>query len=175
MTTSTSVSASHLAGTRWTLDSSVSTVGFSVRQFWGLSTVHGRFDAFEGELLFPSHGAGRAMLYADASTVETGNRRRDRHLRARDYFDCASHPCVRFVAEATVSPESGLELVGELHAGGRSVSLDLVAAMDADDDQLELSGVADIDARALGMSWSPVGTLRTPVTLDVRARLRRAR
>ena len=163
-----------LAATRWTLDPAASTVEFSVRQFWGLSTVHGRFARFEGELEFPSDGAGRAMLYIDAATVETGNRRRDRHLRARDYFDCRRNPLVRFVADAAPAPGGGLRLVGELGAAGRSIALDIIAAVAGDDDRLELAGGVTVDARELGMSWSPVGTLRTPVTLTVRARLQRA-
>ena len=170
----TSAPAPQIAGTRWTLEPAASSVEFHVRQFWGLSTVHGRFDAFEGELLFASDGSGRAMLYIDASTVATGNRRRDRHLRTNDYFDCEHHPYVRFVADATIRTATELRLVGELHAGGRSVPLDLAAAINGEGDRLELSAIADIDARALDMSWSPAGRLRTPVTLDVCARLRRA-
>ena len=41
------------------------------------------------------------------------------------------------------------------------------------DDRLELGVEAVLDARQLGMSWSPVGSLRTPVTLTIRACLRR--
>ena len=97
--------------TRLTVDASASSVEFSVRQFWGLSFVRGRFSRFDGDLKLPADGVGRAELMLEAASVETGNRRRDRHLRSRDYFD----------------------------------------------------------ARQLGMSWSPVGSLRTPVTLTIRA------
>jgi polyisoprenoid-binding protein YceI len=62
-----------LAPTRWMLDASVSRVEFSVRQFWGLSTVHGRFDRFEGELELGANGAGRAELRIESASLETGN------------------------------------------------------------------------------------------------------
>ena len=77
-----------LAATRWTLDASASSVEFSVRQFWGLSTVHGHSPSFRGELELGADGAGRAELCIEAASVATGNRRRDRHLRSADYFDC---------------------------------------------------------------------------------------
>jgi polyisoprenoid-binding protein YceI len=163
-----------LAATNWTLDASASTVEFSVRQFWGLSTVHGRFARFEGELELGADGAGRAELRIEAASIDTGNRRRDRHLRAPDYFDCDGHALVRFVAAVVAAPGGGLRFTGELEAAGRAIGLDLVATVEGGGDPLELTAGAHVDARELGMTWSPVGNLRTPVTLAVRACLRRA-
>ena len=34
--------------TRWTVDSDETSVEFAVKTFWGLTTVHGRFDRFGG-------------------------------------------------------------------------------------------------------------------------------
>ena len=162
-----------LAPTRWMLDASVSRVEFSVRQFWGLSTVHGRFDRFEGELELGANGAGRAELRIESASLETGKRRRDRHLRTPDYFDSERHPLVRFAAAVVAAPGGGLEMTGELEAAGRAIPLDLVAAVEEGDERLELAASANVDARELGMTWSPAGNLRTPVALDVRACLQR--
>lgn len=161
-----------LTASCWTLDPSASSVEFGVRQFWGLSSVHGRFDRCDGELEVDASGAGHAELRIEAASVDTGNRRRDRHLRAGDYFDCDRHPFVRYVAAVTTTRGS-LELAGTLRAVGRTIPLALSPTADGGDDRLTLSAAADVDARALGMSWSPVGKLRTPVTLAVRASLRR--
>jgi hypothetical protein len=43
------------------------------------------------------------------------------------------------------------------------------------DGRLELDAAATVDQRELGMTFSPLGTVRTPTALTVRARLRRER
>jgi polyisoprenoid-binding protein YceI len=165
---------STLTATRWALDARTSTVEFSVRQLWGLSTVRGRFTRFAGELAIGPDGAGAAELRIEATSLETGNRRRDRHLRDTDYFDCDRHPLVRYVAAvAPALAPDGLRLTGRLVAAGRATPLELVAVVEGGGDRLELSTGAALDARALGMTWSPAGTARTPVAIAVRARLQR--
>ena len=37
-----------VAPTRWTVDHDTTSVDFAVKTFWGLMTVHGRFDRFDG-------------------------------------------------------------------------------------------------------------------------------
>jgi polyisoprenoid-binding protein YceI len=136
--------------------------------------VHGRFHRFEGELQLGAGGGGCAALCIDAASVDTGNRRRDRHLRSPDYFDCVRHPFLRFAGSVAPTPGAGLKLRGGLEAAGRTVPLDLVATVEGGGDQLTLVAGANVDARELDMSWSPVGALRTPVELTVHACLRRA-
>ena len=46
--TTTAIEQTTAAPTRWALDNEKTTVEFAVKTFWGLSTVHGRFDRFDG-------------------------------------------------------------------------------------------------------------------------------
>jgi polyisoprenoid-binding protein YceI len=172
MTVVTRPSPPPLTGTRWKIDAQASSVEFGVRRLPGLSTVHGRFARFDGELELPADGAGRAELVMEAASVETRNRRRDRHLRSADYFDCDRHPLVRFSGTA-VADAKHLDVVGELHAAGRSTELEMRAPVQVVDGRLHVAARTVVDARELGMSWSPVGKLRTPATLSVHACLRR--
>lgn len=109
------------AGTRrWRLDPDRSLLRFSVPNYWGLTRVSGQFSALEGTLdlreLEPE-----VELRVQAGSVDSGNRRLDRHLRSPDYFDAERHPEVRCSArEATLSPAAdALRVNGELHAAGR--------------------------------------------------------
>lgn len=155
------------APTRWRLDSSASRVEFSVRQFWGLSTVHGHFAEFDGELLLNADGTGDGELRIQAASIRTGNRRRDRHLCAADFLDCERHPLVRFVARVVPVEEESVLLNGELEAAGRAVALELVARVEGGEDRVALTAGANLDARKLGMTWTPIGNWRTPVALSV--------
>jgi len=86
-----------LAGV-WRLDPTRSNVEFRVGHFWGLVKVSGRFDGYHGTLDLSADPA--VELTIDASSVQTGNDKRDRHLRSADFFDVEEHPYVRFVSDS---------------------------------------------------------------------------
>jgi hypothetical protein len=64
-----------------------------------------------------------------------------------------------------------LKVRGQLHAAGRSIPLDIDAAVREVDGELEVEASALADHRKLGMTWSPLGILRAPSKLIVRGRL----
>ncbi|MGH2882379.1 MAG: YceI family protein, partial [Solirubrobacteraceae bacterium] len=80
----------------WQLDPHRSSVEFRTRHFWGLITVKGHFDDYHGQLDLSANPA--IELSIDAASVQTGNRKRDRHLRSADFFDAENHPQVRFIS-----------------------------------------------------------------------------
>lgn len=85
-------------GGRWRLDPTRSRVEFHVRHFYGLMTVKGRFDRFEGTLDLDA--APTIELTIDADSLDTKNRQRDKHLRSADFFDVTNHPQVRFASDS---------------------------------------------------------------------------
>lgn len=85
------------AGTMWRIDPLHSTIGFSIKHM-KLATVHGRFGGFRGMIRLdgePSHGA-LVEVHIDAGTIDTGEPRRDAHLRSADFFDAAAYPTIAF-------------------------------------------------------------------------------
>ena len=156
---------------RWVVDPARSTVEFRVRNFWGLTTVVGHFSRFHG---FYTVGADRRAveLIVDARSLDTGNRRRDEHLRSSDFFDVEQHPHVRFTANDVAEVGNGaLRVGGELEAAGRKVPLSFEAPVRELDGELDAEATTPVDHRLFGMTWSPLGMLRSPSTLHVKARL----
>jgi polyisoprenoid-binding protein YceI len=142
-----------------------------VRSFWGLTTVVGRFTRFEGSYAVAPDGRAVALV-VDSGSLDTGNPRRDEHLRSGDFFDAERKPHVRFTAhDVTDAADGALRLRGELEAAGRKVPLSLEAPVRQLDGELEVEATARVDQRLLGMTWSPLGMVRSPATLHVRARL----
>jgi polyisoprenoid-binding protein YceI len=166
-----SIQATRQATQRWVLDPARSTVEFRVRNFWGLTTVVGRFARFDGA--YTADPDGRAVeLIVEAASLDTGNRRRDAHLRSSAFFDVGQHPHVRFSAtDVTVAGDGALRVSGELAAAGRKVPLSLEAPVHEFDGELDMEATALVDQRLLGMTYSPLGTVRSPATLQVKARL----
>jgi polyisoprenoid-binding protein YceI len=155
----------------WVVDPARSTVEFRVRNYWGLTTVVGRFTRFDG-----SYTVGpderEVELIVDAGSVDTGIRRRDEHLRSSTFFDVEAHPHVRFTANDVTGAGNGtLRVRGELEAAGRKVPLSFDAAVRVRDGELEAEATALVDHRLLGMTLSPLGAIRSPSTLHVKARL----
>jgi polyisoprenoid-binding protein YceI len=155
---------------RWTLDASRSVVEFRVRHFWGLITVSGHFDRFGGAYTV-GPDSREIELTIDADSLDTGRGQRDKHLRSADFFHVAEHPQTRFTSTRVDAGDGTLHVSGELEAAGKKESLDFDAAVHEIGDELEIEATTTVDHRLLGMTWSPLGMLRSPATLHVKARL----
>ena len=161
----------HTASERWTMDSARSTVEFEVEHIWGLHTVHGCFRRSEGEYVVGPDGAA-IELAIDAASVDTGVAMRDEHLRSADFLYVALHPRVRFTSTGvTPLPSGDVHVTGELEAAGTSVPLAFDASVSHLDGELELETTTTVDQRRFGMAEGPLGNVRPPTTVHVRARL----
>ena len=155
--------------TRWRIDPTRSSVEFHVRNFYGLQTVKGRFERYDGTLDLAAEPS--IELTIDADSLNTNNAKRDNHLRSADFFDAASHPRVRFTSELATLDGERLVVRGELHAAGKSTSLNLEGLIRPDGDELDIDVTTFADHRQLGMTWNRLGMLRGPSKLIVRGRL----
>jgi polyisoprenoid-binding protein YceI len=164
--------AGGLATGTWNLDPARSSVEFHVRHFYGLITVKGRFDRYQGSLDLSARPA--VELVIDADSLDTKQKQRDKHLRSDDFFDVANHPQVRFEADAATLDDHTLTARGQLHAAGNQIPLHVDATVTPVDGEFEIEASALADHRELGMLWSPMGIMRAPSKLIVRGRLVRA-
>jgi len=159
---------------RWVLDPARSTVEFRVPHFWSLITVKGTFDRIDGSLAIAPEGSWTIAVGLEAASIDSGNARRDKHLRSADFFDVAQHPRLGFTSTSAVREGDVLRVSGELEAAGRRVPLSFEAGVGERGDELEVEATTTADQRAFGMTWSPLGMARTPATLYMKARLVRA-
>ena len=81
----------------WHFDPSHSSVEFSVRKLIFL-TVKGRLTDIDGAIVLNETDMGRCSCEATikADTIDTGNGRRDAHLRAPDFLDAIAYPNIQF-------------------------------------------------------------------------------
>jgi polyisoprenoid-binding protein YceI len=155
--------------TRWRIDPARSSVEFHSPTFWGLMTVKGRFERYDGTLDMKSNPA--IELTIEAASLNTNNKLRDKHLRSDDFFDIKNHPQVRFVSDNATLDGERLKVRGRLHAAGQSMPLALDATLRRVGDELEVDAKTDADQRKLGMSHGALGMIRTPSELTVRGRV----
>jgi polyisoprenoid-binding protein YceI len=165
----TTDSAGGLATGTWILDPARSSVEFRVRSIYGLVGVKGHFSRYRGSLDLAARPAIELTIEADS--IDTGNRKRDEHLRSADFFDAADHPWVGFEADVAALAGGTLQASGILRAAGGQAGLEVTATVRPVDGEYELEAQARVDQRQLGMTWSPLGMVRPPATLLVRGRL----
>jgi polyisoprenoid-binding protein YceI len=163
--------------TRWRIDPARSSIEFHVKMLWGAMTVTGRFGQYEGTLDLSADPA--IELTIDAASLDTGNAKRDAHLRSPDFFGVEEHPDLRYVSEAATLEGDRLVARGRLHARGGTLPLSIEATPRPAGDELEIEAVTVVDYRQIGMTWggtwTRLGLLRTPGRLVVKGRLVRDR
>jgi len=169
MSASTPHRTSEIESTRWRINPARSNVEFHVPHFYRLHTVTGWFERYTGILCLSRDPAIELTIEADS--LNSNNPRRDEHLRSSDFFDAEHHPQVRFVSDSAELDGERLNVRGRLYAAGKSIPLEVDGTLRRDGDELEIDATAWADQRKLGMTWSPLGMVRTPSRLTVRGRL----
>jgi polyisoprenoid-binding protein YceI len=155
--------------TRWRIDPARSQVEFRTPTFWGLMTVKGHFERYDGTLDLRRDPA--IELTIEAGSLNTNNKMRDKHLRSGDFFDVANEPEVRFVSDRATLDGEKLTVSGKLYAAGKSVPLEVDATLRPVGGELEVDGTASADQFGLAMSRGMLGMIRPPSELIVRGRL----
>ncbi|HVO09560.1 MAG TPA: YceI family protein [Vicinamibacteria bacterium] len=85
-----------LAADAYTFDRAHTTVGFQVRHL--LTNVTGRFKDFDGTIQVDraNPAASTVDFTVQTASIDTGEPKRDEHLRSADFFDVATHPKLTF-------------------------------------------------------------------------------
>jgi polyisoprenoid-binding protein YceI len=103
----------------WNVDPSHSSVEFRVKHL-GISTVKGQFKEFEGTLeIGQDITASKATGKINAASIDTGEPKRDEHLRSADFFDVENYPYITFEStNIEVIDEDEFHVTGDLTMHG---------------------------------------------------------
>jgi polyisoprenoid-binding protein YceI len=155
---STSLLTDGTAAGSWVLDPAGSHAGFHVKHFWGAITVHGTFERMTGDASVGQDGNVTARISFDASSVNTKNKQRDKHLRSADFFHADKHPhAVLTVTSARPAGPAAVECQGTLEAAGHTRPVTFTAHIEEATAQAAvLTTELTVDRAAFGMTWSPL-------------------
>ncbi|MEV6289785.1 YceI family protein [Streptomyces sp. NPDC051896] len=111
----------------WLFDPPHTAIRFIAKHV-GMAHVHGRFTRFDGGIrIAPDMADSQVSVRIDASSIATGNKTRDNHLRSADFLDVERYPYIDFTSTRFVyRGGSKWTLNGTLtvHGMSRSVGLD---------------------------------------------------
>lgn len=108
----------YAATMKWGMDKNHSNISFVVEHM-KISEVTGEFEKYEatiktnGQKNFKS---ADVMVEIDASSVNTGNKKRDNHLRGKQFFHVKKYPKITFKA-------NGMDKVGKTEKGNTKYKL----------------------------------------------------
>jgi polyisoprenoid-binding protein YceI len=165
--------AGQLAGS-WLVDAAQSQVLFTARGMAGLVKVPGRFRVVAGTLAFDA-GAASGVLSLDATSIDTGNRLRDSHLRSSAFLDAHDNPELRYEVDSLIVDGASVSIEGELLVAGTRTRLALAGDLHRqDDDAFEITCRTQLDRVQVGVSGAR-GMVPRTVDLDIEVVLHRAR
>lgn len=114
----------------WAIDPSHTTAQFSVRHLM-VTDAKGSFGKVAGTLDFNDKDPTKSVVEVtiETSSIDTGDAKRDEHLKSPDFFDAANHPQITF--KSTQIKKTGKDkykVVGDLTMRGvtKPVTLDVV-------------------------------------------------
>src|SRR5262245_14012256 len=148
--------------TVWTIDPQYATVEYSVKMLF--LTVKGQFTDFGGKITLDENDILRSSVEAtiNSASVNTGNKRRDEHLRSKDFLDAEAYPEIHFQSASVGRGRDRdmLRVTGTLTIKGQSreVALDVTVTdrsrSPQGDEILYSATVAEIDRFAFGVKYA---------------------
>jgi polyisoprenoid-binding protein YceI len=151
----------------WNLDSDRSTVGFSIKNFWGLINVKGRFTDVNADGQITGKGGIFGRLDVQAASLHTGIGKRDEHLRSADFFDAEHYPLIT-VEVTGIEPSAGdaADLQATVSIKGVTAPVPLpVQVSTLDDGAVRVRANAQIDRTQFGVDANPLGMIAKTATI----------
>lgn len=114
------------AAAEYQVDSAHTAASFAVRHMM-VSTVRGQFKGVTGTVVWDPERLDTASINVaiDANTVNTGEPKRDAHLKSPDFFDTAKYPALAFKSRRVTRSGDTISVTGDLtmHGVAREVVL----------------------------------------------------
>lgn len=111
----------------YTIDPTHTYPNFTINHL-GFSTMHGRFNKTSGTLKFDrSSMMGSIDLTIDATSIDTGMKKRDDHLRGPDFLNSTEFPVITFKADnVKLNKDGSGKVKGMLTMAGVSKAVTLM-------------------------------------------------
>jgi polyisoprenoid-binding protein YceI len=153
-TSDSGVGSTPLSRGEWKVDPAQSKLGFRTRAM-GLFPVKGSYSGFTGALHVDPSGVATGDLHIEAATVSTGIKKRDQHLRSKDFFHTDTYTHMTFdLTRLEPATDGTARLTGTLQIRDRELPIDTqVTLAAAGTDGLRLAGAFAVDHKAAGFEF----------------------
>lgn len=148
----------------WEIDASHSTASFSVRHMM-VTNVKGSFDKVSGTINLDDKDITKSTVTAtiDATTINTGEPKRDAHLKSPDFFEVEKYKTITFKSKKVEKAGEGkLKVTGDLTLHGVTKEVTLAVEGPTAEFKNPFSGAAtrgfsastQINRKDFGLGWN---------------------
>lgn len=144
------------------LDKSHTQLNFEVDHLV-ISTVNGRFDDFEGEIHIDAKTKNLISLKgtAKATSINTNDEKRDKHLRSADFFEVEKYPELSFEAtniNLKIGKKSKIKGVLKIRDVKKEITFDLnykgLVTDPWETEKVVVEATASIKRKDFGLKWN---------------------
>lgn len=175
------IAGSALAADEFKIDPNHSSVNFAVTHMM-VSTVNGRFTAFEGKILFDDKDATKSSVNVTIKTpsVNTDNTGRDNDLRSAGYFDVEKFPEITFQSKSIEKKGNDYVAHGTLTIHGVSKDVDIPFELKGPVDAgkggkvMGVHGSLTVNRQDYGITKSPAAMISNDIKIDLNVEARMA-
>ena len=156
----------------WQLDPSTTSITVTVKKL-GVFKVAARLNVLSGAIeVGADHQVVSAEVIADAASYNSGNDKRDQHVRGGDFLNADNYPTITFRTTNSIVDPSGVERAdGAVTVKGNTSPLTVdIDRVQFDDVTGSFKASAEIDRTVLGIDKMPSLVIGRTLTLEVSAR-----
>ena len=130
-----------ITATAQTIDSKNSIVDFTVKK------TSGTISGMKGEVILNTDDMSKSsfIVSVDPNTINTDNKKRDKHLKTEDFFDVKVCPLITFTSTSVSKTEDGYVTEGTMDLHGIIQKVKIIFRMESTVDGWRLSGNLTID------------------------------
>ncbi len=145
----------------WNIDTSHSSIGFTVRHMM-FAKVHGRFAKWSTKLELDDKNlaASKVSVEVEAASIDTGDEKRDAHLKSADFFDAEKFSTLKFTSKRIEGSGDNVKVVGDLtiHGVTKEVTLEVEKTGSGKDPwgnaRVAFSAKTSVNRKDYGLSWN---------------------
>jgi polyisoprenoid-binding protein YceI len=160
----------------WTLVAGESSIGFTTKTMWGLIPVKGKFTEFSGDGQITDTQTVFGRIDIKAASLATGIGKRDKDLRAPEFFDVKNYPDISVIVTSAEGIHGDtVDLRATLAVKSTTAPLPLRTKVTVlDDGSVRVVTQTSVSRRELGVQGNLMGMVADTTTLSADLVFRRA-
>jgi len=123
------------AADAYALDTAHAGVTFKISHV-GISWTYGRFNELNGDFTIDTADPSKCSFTMNikSASIDTGNQKRDEHLRSPDFFNVKQYPVITFKSTAVKPAKDGYEVTGDftMHGVTKSITFPMTGGKTAE-------------------------------------------
>lgn len=116
----------------------------------------GTFHNFSGDIVADAHNldASRVRFVIDAASIDTGNAKRDEHLRSETFLFVDKYPVITFTSTAVSRDSEHYEVQGDLQIRGVTRRITIPVVVEQQQARMVVRGNIRIQRRDFGVDYN---------------------